>query len=192
MRINGWADARRALGSWWYSTASARNESLFDGAKVFVIARVEVERVFARGRGQQRQAAHVVQQAGQVRFLVVDVLHGAGQVTRDHGGRQRVLPEGAQVGAAGVREIIEGLEDRVADDQRLDHVGAERDERLLQVHGAAGPVVRRTVGHGQQLDGHAGVVGNQGGQFGHAKVVSLEVAEQLDKNLWHGRQTGNQ
>ncbi|EEF23783.1 conserved hypothetical protein, partial [Ricinus communis] len=75
---------------------------------------------------------------------------------------------------------------------RLDHVGAERDQRLLQADGALIAVVGRAVGHGQDLAGHRRVLGDEGGQLRHAGVVRLQVLNQLDEYLRHGRQTGNQ
>jgi len=167
--------------------------ALFDGAQVLVVACGEIEGVFLGRGGQQRQPADIVQQARQVGFLDVGILHALGQVARDHGGRQRMLPEGAQVGAAGMGEVIEGLEHRFADHQRLDHVGAKGDQRLFEAHAAAaGAMVGRAVGDPEDLAGHAGVFGNQRGQLLHAQIVGLQVLYQLDEYLRHGRQTGNQ
>jgi hypothetical protein len=159
---------------------------------VLVVARHEVERVFlGRGR-QQRQAADVVQQAGQVGFLDVRVLHLLGHVARDHGGGERTFPEAAQVGAARMGEAVEGLEHRFADDQRLDHVGAERHQRLLEADRALVAVVGRAVGDGEYLAGHRRILGDEGGQLRHASVVGLQVLNQLNEYLRHCRQTGNQ
>ena len=123
--------------------------ALLDRAQVFVVARGEIEGVFLRRGGQQREPADVVQQAGQVGFLDVRVVHALGQVARDDGGGERILPEAAQVGAAGMGEVVEGLEHRFADHQRLDHVGAERHQRLLEADRAGGAVVGRAVGDGR-------------------------------------------
>ena len=67
--------------------------ALLDRAQVFVVARGEVEGVFLGRGGQQRQAADVVQQAGQVGFLELRVVHALRQVARDDGRGQRILPE---------------------------------------------------------------------------------------------------
>ncbi len=166
--------------------------ALFDGAQVFVVARGEVEGVFLGRRRQQREPAHIVQQARQIGFLDVRVLHVLGQVARDDGRRQRIFPERAQVGAARMGEVIKGLEYRLADDERLDHVRAQRHERLLQAHGAAVAVVGRAVGDGEDLAGHASVLGDQCSELLHAQIVGLQVLDQLDEYLRHGRQTGNQ
>ena len=138
--------SRRSLGSWWYSTESARKESSCQRsisqapASAWVICRVrcstahrssssravKLKRVFLGRRGQQGQAADVVQQAGQVGFFGLRIVHAARHVARQHGGGERILPERAQVGRAGIREAVEGLEHRFADHQGLDHVGAQR------------------------------------------------------------------
>jgi hypothetical protein len=57
---------------------------------------------------------------------------------------------------------------------------------------AAAAVVGRAVGDGQDLARHAGILGDQRGQFRHAQVVRLQVRKQLDEDLRHGRQTRNQ
>ena len=166
--------------------------ALLDRAQVFVVARGKIEGVFFRRGGQQRQAADIVQQAGQVSFLEVRVFHPLGQLARDDGGGKRTFPERAQVGAARMREVVKGLEHRFADDQRLDRVGAEGGQRLLKADGAAGAMVSRAVGHRQDFAGHAGIVRNERGQLRHAEVVGLQVLDQLDEYLRHRRQTGNQ
>ena len=166
--------------------------ALFDGAQVLVVARREVERVFLGRRREQREAADVVQQAGEIRLFRLRILDAARDFARQHGGRQRILPERAQVGGAGIREAVEGLEDGVADDQRLDHVRAQRHHRLLEVRLAAVAVVRGAAGDGEDLARHAGILGNQRGQFGHAQIVRLQVRKQLDEDLGHGRQARDQ
>ena len=165
--------------------------ALLDRAQVLVVARGEVEAVFlGRGR-QQRQAPDVVQQPGEVGLFQVRIRDAVRDLARDHRRGQRVLPERAQVGAARMGEIIKGLEHRIADDQGLDHVGAERHQRLLQVGGAAAAVVSRAVGDRQQLAGHPRILGDQLGQLFHSQVVGLQMPEQLDENLRHRRQPGN-
>jgi hypothetical protein len=149
-------------------------------------------KAYSFGAVASRPAADVVQQAGQIGFLDVRVLHLLGDVARDDGGGERAFPEAAQVGAARMREAVKGLEYRFADHQRLDHVGAERHQRLFEAHGALVAVVGRAIGDGQDLAGHGRVLGDQGGEFRHAGVVGLQVLNQLDEYLRHGRQTGNQ
>ena len=85
-------------------------------------------------------------------------------------------------------EATEGLKHGLADDQRFDHVGAQRGERLEQSDLATAPVVGRAVGHGKHLGRHASVIGDQFGQLGHAGVVGLAQFNQLEQNLRHGRQ----
>jgi hypothetical protein len=166
--------------------------ALLDRAQVFVVARGEVEAVFLGGGGQQGQAADVVQQAGQVGFLGLRIIDMARQVARQHGRQQRVFPERAQVGRAGIREAVESLEYRVADHQGLDHVGAQRHPGLLEIGLAAAAMIGRAVGDREDLAGHAGILGHQCGQLGHAEVVGLQVGQQLDEDLRHGRQPRDQ
>ncbi|MNT04725.1 hypothetical protein D3C72_1393150 [compost metagenome] len=61
--------------------------ALLHRAQGGIVARREIEGVFLRRRGQQGQAAHVVQQARQIRFLGVRIGHGFGQRARHDGGR---------------------------------------------------------------------------------------------------------
>jgi hypothetical protein len=166
--------------------------ALLDRAQVFIVARGEVETVFLGRGSEQRQAANVVQQAAQISFFGMRIIEHARHIACDHGRAQGIFPERAQVDAAGVRKAVEGLEDRLADHQRLDHVGAERHQRLLEIGAARAAVVGRAVGHAEQLGGHAGVLADQGGEFGHAEVVGLQMLDQLDQDLRHGRQTGNE
>ena len=166
--------------------------ALLHRAQGGIVARHEIECVFLRRRGQQGQAAHVVQQSRKVRFLDVRIGHGLGQRARHDGGRQRAFPEGAQIRAAGMGKAAEGLEHGFADDQGLDHVRAQRHERLFQADDLALAMVGRTVGHAEDLAGHARILGDQGGQLRHACIVGLQVGDQLDENLRHGRQAGNQ
>ena len=166
--------------------------ALLHSAQGGIVARREIERVFLRRRGQQGQAAHVVQQACQIRFLDVRIGHGLGQRARHDGDRQRAFPEGAQIRAAGMGKAVEGLEDRFADDQGLDHVRAQRHERLFQADDLALAMVGRAVGHAEDLAAHARIPGDQGGQLRHAGIVGLQVGDQFDEDLRHGRQAGNQ
>ena len=84
------------------------------------------------------------------------------------------------------------LTHRLADQQRFKRVGTECQQRLLKAGSAAGAVAGCAVGHRKNPGAHASVAGNQRRQFRHVKIVGLQMLDQLDEDLRHGRQARNQ
>ena len=165
---------------------------MFDVAQLVVVPCEENESIFLGCRGQQCQAADVVQQSGQIGFFRVAVADLGGDFPGQGSDGQRVFPEGTQIGPVGMREVVENLHHRLVDDEGADHVGAECRKRGFQSGRPSAAVIGRAVGDSEYLAGQSGIAGNQVGQCAHACVIGLAGFHQFEKNLGHDRQTGRE
>lgn len=103
----------------------------------------EHRQVAVGGDHQQGQWADIVQQTGQIGFLVVSVAQSARQFARGDGDAQGMEPEVTQIELALALEAAEPFHDRLIQRDPAHRSGTQHGQALVQIlQRAAGSVIR--------------------------------------------------